>query len=573
MKYILSFFSLILTACHGEETNGQEYIPTVEPIAIETEEKSSSNTPAIDIADFMRNYLIARITENEGQRDEAALAYSAAQKAFPNYQKIHEKTFHLQLASGDWDEAVRLSKELILQEDPLPLTYLVLGVHAVSQQAYSEARRYFDSALKLSPELVHLHLIHAYLDLATGKDVSVATAKVRNLPYNRLLSAVKHYHLGLMFLYQNNLEEALLEFKLAYEQDGSSLFTLKGLAHTLILSDKKDEAANLFKDFFTENPENLMARHAHKNFLAGKPFFESDVMLLNAIGDVLFNLATVMNSQHAPFSAHQLLTMASALMHDSSFISFYHGLLYEQEGLTEQALNYYRLIPKNHELYLPATVRRATSLESRGNVIKAIRLLETILDDHPEVMIKRILAEMYYSAENFDAAINMYDDVIASLEKAPREENAWIFFARGSSHERLRHYHKATADLEIAIELKPDNATALNYLGYMLVDMETDIERGMKLISRALILKPNDAAILDSMGWAWYKKGAYEKALTFLEKAAEKLSQDATINMHLGDTYNKLGREREAKLHWQRALKLGPDTKRDQKYLKKQLNR
>ncbi|MEJ2027126.1 MAG: tetratricopeptide repeat protein, partial [Limibacillus sp.] len=113
-------------------------------------------------------------------------------------------------------------------------------------------------------------------------------------------------------------------------------------------------------------------------------------------------------------------------------------------------------------------------------------------------------------------------------------------------------------DLGRVLELDPDNADALNALGYSLTELTDRYPEAYGYILQAFKLKPENAAILDSLGWVYYRLGKYEQAVEELERAVELRPQDPTINDHLGDAYWRVGREREARFQWLRALGLEP---------------
>ncbi len=113
--------------------------------------------------------------------------------------------------------------------------------------------------------------------------------------------------------------------------------------------------------------------------------------------------------------------------------------------------------------------------------------------------------------------------------------------------------------MEKVIALDPKDATALNYLGYTLAEMGIRLEEAEGFIKRALVLKPEDGYITDSMGWVYFKMGRHDDALQWIKKALERLPEDPLITEHLGDTYRALGRWREAKEAYERALQLGHD--------------
>ena len=122
------------------------------------------------------------------------------------------------------------------------------------------------------------------------------------------------------------------------------------------------------------------------------------------------------------------------------------------------------------------------------------------------------------------------------------------------SYERLGKFEKAEKDLQEALVFRPDEPYLLNYLGYSWADQGVNLDKSLELIYRAAELRPDDGYIADSLGWVYYKLEDYERAVEYLEKAVELLPYDSTVNDHLGDAYWRVGRIKEAKFQWERAL-------------------
>jgi len=108
--------------------------------------------------------------------------------------------------------------------------------------------------------------------------------------------------------------------------------------------------------------------------------------------------------------------------------------------------------------------------------------------------------------------------------------------------------------MRVAIELNPQNAAALNYLGYTFAEQGVQLDEAEDLIRRALALDPTDGFYVDSLGWVYYQRGQYAKAVEQLEHALELAGEDPTISEHLGDAYRQTGRPQEALRLYQDAL-------------------
>jgi len=147
------------------------------------------------------------------------------------------------------------------------------------------------------------------------------------------------------------------------------------------------------------------------------------------------------------------------------------------------------------------------------------------------------------------------------LEKNPNDEE--IHFQIGALYDKMGEFDKMVAEIKELLRLSPNHADALNYLGYSYSERGIQLEEALKLIQKAMELKPNMGYITDSLGWVYYKLGNYEKAMTELEKANQLTPDDSTISEHLADSYFKLSQIEKAMELYERALKLDP--KPDQK--------
>jgi tetratricopeptide (TPR) repeat protein len=120
--------------------------------------------------------------------------------------------------------------------------------------------------------------------------------------------------------------------------------------------------------------------------------------------------------------------------------------------------------------------------------------------------------------------------------------------------EKMKDYDGAEREFKRVIEWNPKNASALNYLGYMLADRNVRLPEALQLIKKAVEIEPNNGAYLDSLGWIYFRMGDLDKAEQNLRRAIERFSKDPTVHDHMGDVYYKQGRVKEAIHHWQRSL-------------------
>jgi predicted Zn-dependent protease len=145
---------------------------------------------------------------------------------------------------------------------------------------------------------------------------------------------------------------------------------------------------------------------------------------------------------------------------------------------------------------------------------------------------------------------------VAVLEAAARRvpDNVQLQYMLGSAYDQNHEYDRAEAVFRTLIGAHPTFAQGLNYLGYMLAERGRKLPEAVDLITRALQIEKDNPAYLDSLGWAYFRMGAFEKARDPLERAAAALPKASLIQEHLGDVYLQLKRYDQAAGAFDRAL-------------------
>jgi tetratricopeptide (TPR) repeat protein len=235
------------------------------------------------------------------------------------------------------------------------------------------------------------------------------------------------------------------------------------------------------------------------------------------------------------------------------------GQLAELREQTGPALDWYGRIGSGLQRE-QARLRIAVLLDKTGKLDDALarlRELQASDSDYGEVLRDAYLleAELLQKHQRSDEAIDAYARGLAIFEDDPE-----LIYARALGHERRDDIAAAEADLRRLIELDPEDADALNALGYTLADRTDRYQEALDLIQRALKLKPDTPAIVDSLGWVLYRMGRTEEALPHLRRAFE-LQRDAEVAAHLGEALWMSGDKDEARSIWRVGRELDPDNR------------
>lgn len=219
-----------------------------------------------------------------------------------------------------------------------------------------------------------------------------------------------------------------------------------------------------------------------------------------------------------------------------------------------KALEYYGRITRGTQA-IEASIRSAAVLVQSGKAAEGRQRLRDLREQYPPFAERLHLAEgeILVEAGQLDEALALYTDALAG-----DPDNNDLIYGRSLVYERLKRIDLAEKDLRRMLSAEPEDARALNALGYMLAVHTRRFDEAHDLVKRALAIEPDDAAIIDSMGWIQFKRGKVEDARDWLIKAFSRFP-DPEVAAHLGEVLWSLGQKDEARAIWQNALQASPE--------------
>ena len=239
---------------------------------------------------------------------------------------------------------------------------------------------------------------------------------------------------------------------------------------------------------------------------------------------------------------------------DKGVVPFYLGQLAEETKRYDEAIARYREVTEGDRAWL-ATLRIGAMIAKKGDIAAARSYLNGLKPESAErrVELAQAEAQILRDAGDYKTA---YAVLTAALER--QADSVDLLYDVAMVAEKLDRIDEVESRLKRLIELKPDNAQALNALGYTLVDRTPRTAEGLKLIEKALQIAPDDPFILDSMGWANYRLGKLDDSEKFLRRAFGDQA-DPEIAAHLGEVLWAKGERERATELWQSQLKASPD--------------
>lgn len=332
-----------------------------------------------------------------------------------------------------------------------------------------------------------------------------------------------------------------------------------------ILHSKGDdrEALRILEAALGESPENRTLLTAYARLLmevdeldlAYKQFKKIE-RLSKEDGDVLYTLGILALELERWSEGRAYLERAIAVGNHIDEATYYIAYSYEVQEDFEQALLWYGRV-EGGDQRMEAQIKSATLMAKQGDVAGARERLRSLRQSTPQraVELYMVEGEILRSRELHKQMMSLYNQ---ALDDFPG--NHELLYGRALNAAAIGRLDILETDLQAILVQDPQNADALNALGYTLADKTDRLQEALGYIQQALDLKPEAPAILDSMGWVQYRLGNHMQALRYLQHAME-LMPDAEIASHLGEVLWVTGEKDEALKVWREALKRNPHSK------------
>ncbi len=337
------------------------------------------------------------------------------------------------------------------------------------------------------------------------------------------------------------------------------------LQKTLILRrlQKNDEAAQFLADAVKAQPNDAELRSTYAGLLVDAERYEEALAQYQRLAEQNPNSDEVVFA--AGLISMQLQQLDAA---EAQFMALYNrgsanpDVPYNLARIAEiredidAALRWYSQVSSGQN-YPEAQLRIAVLTAMQGDIETARAQLTVLRTNIPAMAVQASLTEggLLQESNRYDEAIAVYSEALSS-----NPNNTQLLYSRSLAYAQLDRFELFEKDVRVILEREPDNADALNALGYYLADSTDRYEEAEKYIMRALELKGDSHFILDSYGWLQFRLGNYEKALTYIRKALA-IQADTEISAHLGEILWAKGDKAEARRVWREAFKEDPDNK------------
>jgi tetratricopeptide (TPR) repeat protein len=526
--------------------------------------REGSDAPDVPLTeDILYDILVGEIAGQRGQLDTALESLGrAAQKT--RDPRLAERTTRAAVYAKRYEDALLYAQLWVELRPKSQEAHEAIASILMELQRPLQAALHFESMLAIAADEKSQERAYRRIAAVLGRQQDrVAAVKVmRTLVDKDKENAHAHFALAYLAVRTDDLDlaiEAATEaLSLEPDWDEAALFKAG------ILVSRKDNvnAQAFYESYLADHRDSVKVRLNYARYLVDiKQWEKARTQFLQVLkdspedADALYAVGLLSLQTHTLDDAAKYLEAALKLRPENQQTRIYLGQVAEERKDYVEAARWYNEVILG-EYYFEAQTRLAVVIAKKGDLEGARQRLHEIETRSDEQRVHLYLAEeqVLREAKRYKEALTVLD---GALDAIPADKD--LLYARALIAEKLGLVEFTERDLRLVLQQEPENAQALNALGYTLADRTERYDEALELIQRALTLKPDDPFILDSMGWVKYRLGNDAEAIKYLKRALS-IRNDAEISAHLGEVLWVTGDRKQARTIWNEALENTPDS-------------
>lgn len=508
---VISFLS---TSC-AHEVGGGKQRPQSKSREVKISEKQNS----------IYYYLVSELKSMQGDQVLASNYLDKALEKSPGSSHLAVKKGYDLARADKYDEAIRV----VLQAYKIhPENYEINFLLAKLYSARGEREKsflHYEKALRLADDQTDIYglLASEYLSADRVDDAIKTILKWLEVDSAK---APPYFMLGSIYATQlKNFTKAVRYYELALEEDPRNPKVQQVLVEAYLAQKNFNKALNILRSQVEGGTVDVATR-----IRIGVLLYEQ-----NRLDESIREFESILS-----------------IKPDDSKILYYLGLLNEEKKADEKARFYYDQVAVDSQFFNDAIVRHVVTLRRQQKVPEALAWLDQKIARHPDVIgLYQTKASLLVMEKRDAEAVKVLKQ---ALQKKPGHED--LLMNLGMVYESLKQRDLALDMMKQVIALNSSNATALNYVGYSYAEKGENLDEAEKLIQKALSVKPEDGMIMDSLGWVYFQKKEYAKALEWLERAVQKSPKEPTILEHAADAHLQLSNKVRARMYYEKSLVL-----------------
>ena len=523
-------------------------------------------------ADASYDVLVAHQHESEGDGGAALAAYERAVAKDPESAYLHRKVAEGLSRENRLDEALEHATRAHESEPEEIPTRLFLGqLHRMRRDLPAAERVLTNAAGDPIDERAGLLLFQVMLESERPEHaLSIAQWMLAQDPESLRAS------LALATAYQKlgrNLEAEAV-YRETLESNPSNLRISTALARSYRARKAYEEEIALYEQLLELHPRHHLTLIALAEVQMSRDDLAAAIETFEKIERYYpDDLRSVVRLGFLKFEAREWDSAAERFrkflaMHPNEYdVVYFLGRVRRRGGDEGGAIVEFESIPREHKNYADARTELASIYERRGDYPRALEEVARARDAGPSRALELYSAQLQAKAGDFDGAVAHLEGL---LSKQPTDDE--LLYNLGVVYGEAKRRDESIRYMQLALRENPDNASALNYVGYTWAEKGEHLDEAQEMIERALELRPNDGYITDSLGWVYYMRALslvengsdesarplIEKALRELERAKELTGGDPVVSEHLGDIYLLKGERERAVEMFEEAVGLDP---------------
>ncbi|MEP6967117.1 MAG: tetratricopeptide repeat protein [Pseudomonadota bacterium] len=495
-----------------------------------------------------------------GGRGEAASAYfarAAALEPGADARFLDSRAFSAALLAGDVRKAAVLAPTGVSPEPgAVHLGAIVRGAEALAEGDGKRARAALTGPDVGAPHQGVAALLAPWAAAAAGDaEGAIVHPVIAGEPISQFFANLDQ---GKLFEHARRYDEAETAFRSLIASGDPGGIASINLGELLERRGRGAEAVAIYDRALARNPADgaLMAARTRAASHGAPPALPS---IRQSAAEALIAPATILIIQKQQEMALAYLRLALRLDPGRDEAWTLVGDIMSNIGDLDAARAAYRMPKSGSDQYIAARGKLAWTYQTAGDKDSALRIARETFGAAPANLdAATALADLLRADERYDDSVKVLDRLIADQG----DHADWrLLYMRAVDFQQSDRWAEAERDLAAALKLRPDEPELLNFLGYSWIDRGEKLPQAMAMVKKAVDLNPRSGAMLDSLGWGYYRLGDYKTAVEKLEAAVVLEAADPDVNNHLGDAYWRAGRRVEAQFQWHRVLTLSPTAK------------
>lgn len=507
-------------------------------------------------------YLAARVAHMRQDFSEAAEYYKIVLEKDAENSKVNHSLYAILASLGHIDEAAPFAQKEIDNKAPKTMAPLVLAVQDFANGDYAEAQEHMNLLKDEIYTTIVAPLFNAWTYAAEGNEAE-AIKSLNKLMNDPQLLTTKMFHAAMIYDYLGNVDAAHeLYSQIVVNHPADVTYrVLEVITNFYVRTGNVNLARQISRRYQDNSMLSMLLTDIDKKIDNAKPDEPAVIDTpQKGLAEAMFNVGNIFRSTNGGAQLAQIYIAAAYYLNpDYEVAKLALANILEELGLLKEANRYYEQIGKDSASYFISRMKMIENLNNLKEYAKAETILRQLLNDYPNnAQLLGDLGGIAASMDKHREAVEIYKKAIKAL---PNESNEnWpIFYSIAISYDKIGQKESAEENLLKALRLSNRNSSVLNYLGYTWLVEGKNPERAVRMIMDAYRKSPFEGHIIDSLGWAYFRLGIYDKALEYLEQASDMNPDNAVISDHLGDVYWFSGRKNEAVFQWKHALVLKED--------------